>query len=201
MTTDDQAKNSYVRANRDRLPPGQISAPRLVPMPPLGKGYPHIEKRDWNLHIYGEVKNERILGWKEFLELYQKEYKIDFHCVTRWSKLDQKFTGIDFAEILKIASLTKKARYVIFECHDGYTTNLSLKELRENIAFVAIKMEGKDIEDRFGGPARVVIPHLYAWKSAKFLKAIRFAQKDSPGFWETRGYHNHGNPWKEERYS
>lgn len=141
------------------------------------------------------------MDWEEFIKLPQKNYKIDFHCVTSWSRLDQEFEGIDFLNVIEAASPKPEALYVIFECYDGYTTNLALRELKENTAFVAIKMDGQEIEDKFGGPARVVIPHLYAWKSAKFLKAIRFEKNDEPGFWETRGYHNHGDPWKEERYS
>ena len=173
----------------------------MVAMPPITGKYPHIEKKDWNLRVYGQVKKEKIWNWQSFLKLPQKNYKIDFHCVTHWSKLNQKFTGIDFFDIIEAVFSKPAARYVIFECCDGYMTNLALEELKENIAFVAVKMDNKEIEDKFGGPARVVIPHLYAWKSAKFLKAIRFQAQDQAGFWETRNYHNHGDPWKEERYS
>ncbi len=201
MPSKDEFNRSYINAKRDRLPPGQHVVSKMVAMPPIRGKYPHIEKKDWNLRAYGEVEKEKIWNWDEFLKLPQKDYKIDFHCVTSWSKLDQEFTGIDFSGISKAVSPKPAALYVIFECYDGYTTNLSLKELKENIAFVAIKMDGQEIEDKFGGPARVVIPHLYAWKSAKFLEAIRFEQQDEPGFWETRGYHNHGDPWQEERYS
>jgi DMSO/TMAO reductase YedYZ molybdopterin-dependent catalytic subunit len=132
--------------------------------------------------------------------LPQEKFIVDFHCVTHWSKLDQGFVGVALAEIFKLVRPKPSAKFVIFEGYDGYTTNVSMAELKNNSAFIAVKMDGKEIEDRFGGPARVVIPHLYAWKSAKFIKAIRFQEKDEPGFWETRGYHNHGDPWKEERY-
>ncbi|OGZ33650.1 MAG: hypothetical protein A2Y98_01820 [Candidatus Portnoybacteria bacterium RBG_19FT_COMBO_36_7] len=187
--------------NKDRLPPGQHTVARMVAMPPITGEYPHIKKKEWKLRVYGEVEKETTIDWQEFFGLPQKEYKIDFHCVTRWSRLDQEFSGVDFAEILKIARPKSSARHVIFECFDGYTTNVPLKELKSNTAFIATKMDDQEIEDKFGGPARAVIPHLYAWKSAKFLKSIRFEKKDEPGFWESRGYHNHGDPWKEERYS
>ena len=187
--------------NKKRLPPGQHAVARMVAMPPITHKYPQIEKEKWQLKVYGQTAKEMIWNWAEFSKLPQKDYKIDFHCVTHWSKLDQEFTGVDFKEILKIVEPKPRAKFVIFECYDGYTTNVPLKELKENIAFIATKMDGQDIEDKFGGPARIVIPHLYAWKSAKFLKAIRFQNQDEPGFWEARGYHNHGDPWKEERYS
>jgi len=189
------------REGRDRLPPGQFEKDRMVAMPPITSDYPRIGKSDWRLRIYGSVKNEKELDWNDFLKLPSEKYIIDFHCVTHWSKLSQKFTGVPFEEILKLARPLASTKFVIFECYDGYTTNLNLRELKENICFIAFEMDGKDIETKFGGPARVIIPHLYAWKSAKFLKAIRFQEKDEPGFWESRGYHNHGDPWKEERYS
>jgi DMSO/TMAO reductase YedYZ molybdopterin-dependent catalytic subunit len=185
----------------DRLPPGQHKISKMVAMPPISGRYPHIEKKDWKLRVCGEVKKEKIWNWQEFLKLPQRDFKIDFHCVTSWSKLDQEFSGVAFQEIIKAVEPKASARFVIFECYDGYSTNVPLAELKDNVAFIATKMDGQDIEDPFGGPARVVIPHLYAWKSAKFLKAIRFAKDDEPGYWETRGYHNHGDPWKEERYS
>jgi len=202
----DQARHGqkgalHLPSKKDRIPPGQFVSQKLVAMPPIREKYPHIEKKEWKLRAYGEVKKEKTWNWDEFLRLPQKNYKIDFHCVTSWSKLDQEFTGIDFFDIIGAVFPKPAALYVIFECYDGYTTNLQLQELKENIAFVAVKMDGRDIEDKFGGPVRVVIPHLYAWKSAKFLKAIRFQEQDEPGFWETRGYNNHGDPWQEERYS
>jgi len=201
----DELENSYIRAKRDhkkdRLPPGQRETPAMVAMPPITSDYPHIEKKDWRLKVYGEVAQPQDWNWEEFLKLPSTEYKIDFHCVTHWSKLDQEFTGVALAEIIKVAAPKASAKFVIFECADGYTTNVSLKELQENVAFIAFQMDGQDIPDKFGGPARVVIPHLYAWKSAKFLTTIRFQTEDEPGFWETRGYHNHGDPWQEERYS
>jgi DMSO/TMAO reductase YedYZ molybdopterin-dependent catalytic subunit len=188
-------------ANKDRLPPGQHVVSRMVAMPPISGKYPNIEKEKWSLRAYGLVKNEKTWTWPEFLKLQQRDFKIDFHCVTSWSRFDQEFSGVAFEYIIKAVSPKPETKFVIFECYDGYSTNVPLAELKENVAFVATKMDGRDIKDKFGGPARAVIPHLYAWKSAKFLKAVRFEELDEPGFWETRGYHNHGDPWKEERYS
>jgi DMSO/TMAO reductase YedYZ molybdopterin-dependent catalytic subunit len=200
---EEQAKKKLIKSSgvqgQDRLPPGQRSVDKMIAMPPITASYPHIEKSDWKLKVYGEVGNEKEWSWEEFLALPQKKFKIDFHCVTTWSKLDQEFLGVDFEDILKETRPKDSAKFVIFESFDGYSTNISLDELKRNIAFIAIKMDNKEIEVEFGGPARLVVPHLYAYKSAKFLKAIRFQQKDEPGFWESRGYHNHADPWKEER--
>jgi DMSO/TMAO reductase YedYZ molybdopterin-dependent catalytic subunit len=186
---------------KDKLPPGQHAVTKMVAMPPIGGSHPHIDKKDWRLRVCGEVENEIIWNWEEFNKLTQKDFVVDFHCVTHWSKLDQPFFGVEFSDVLRIVKPKPKAKFVIFESADGYTSNVVLKELKENFAFIATKMNGVEIEDKFGGPARVVIPHLYAWKSTKYLTAIRFQEKDEPGFWETRGYNNHGDPWKEERYS
>jgi DMSO/TMAO reductase YedYZ molybdopterin-dependent catalytic subunit len=108
---------------------------------------------------------------------------------------------VDFKELTRLCEPLPSTGHIIFESYDGYTTNVGFKELTENLCFIAFEMDDKDIEDKYGGPVRAVIPHLYGWKSAKHLKAIRFSEKDEPGFWEVRGYNNHGDPWKEERYS
>lgn len=184
-----------------RIPPHQRNVSAMIAMPPIISSYPHIEKSEWELKLYGLVEEEVTLNWETFSKLSSKDFTVDFHCVTSWSKLDQKFTGVDFKELTKLCIPRSSVSYVIFESYDGYTTNIPYKELLENVCFIAFKMEDKDIEDKYGGPVRAVVPHLYGWKSAKHLKAIRFSQKDEPGFWEVRGYNNHGDPWKEERYS
>ncbi len=194
-------KHRAVPKKKGKLPPGQKPVPEMIAMPSIIDRYPLIMKRIWRLRVYGSVNNEMEWNWREFLRLGQKDYTVDFHCVTHWTKLGQSFRGIPFKEIVNVVRPKPEAKFVIFECVDGYTTNVPLQELLKNDSFVAVAMDGRDIEDRFGGPARAVIPHLYGWKSAKFLKAIRFEPEDEPGFWETRGYHNHGDPWKEERYA
>jgi len=171
-------------------------------MPPIRWDYPEVSKDNWRLKVYGLVKNPVYLNWQEFTQLPQEDFTIDFHCVTRWSKLDQSFRGIHLKHIIELVKPTPQAKYIILEGDDGYTTNLSLEEVEKfGDCFIAIQMEGRDIEIKHGGPVRVIVPQLYGWKSAKFLCGIKFSATDEPGYWETRGYHNHGDPWSEERYS
>jgi DMSO/TMAO reductase YedYZ molybdopterin-dependent catalytic subunit len=187
---------------KPRLPAGQRQASSWVAMPPIRWDYPNVKKEDWRLKIHGLVENEKYYNWDEFNTLEQKDYTIDFHCVTRWSRLDQAFTGVNFKTILDLVKPTEKAKFVIFESDDGYTTNLNLDELKTfDDVIIATKMDDASIPFKFGGPVRVVVPQLYGWKSAKFLCGIKFSDHDEPGYWETKGYHNHGNPWSEERYS
>jgi len=182
-----------------RLPPGQFLTTQF-PILDLGER-PPLELKDFTLHIFGEVENEVTLTSQEFLALPTKEIVCDFHCVTRWSRYDLKWQGVSFAEIVKLAKPRPTTKFVVFGSRDGYTTNVPLADcLRDNV-LVAFKLDGSDIPLLHGGPIRMIIPHLYGWKSAKFLNAIKFVQQDEPGFWETRGYHNHGDPWLEERYS
>lgn len=183
------------------LPPGQHEVPAMVAMPPITPDYPRVPTTKWKLRVYGEVEQPMEWNYDSFLKLPQQEYRIDFHCVTTWSKLGQQFRGVPFAEIAKAVQPKPTVRHVIFECNDGYTTNVVYQELQSQTAFIATLMDGKEIESRYGGPIRAVIPHLYGWKSAKFLKGIRFQERDEPGFWEVRGYHNHAGPWTEERFS
>jgi len=125
----------------------------------------------------------------------------DFHCVTSWSRFDIKWAGVKFLDIIKIVLPRKNANFVVFECADDYSTNLYLHELKNDNVLLAYELEGKPLPQEHGWPLRPVVPFLYGWKSAKFLKGIMFTEKDHPGFWETRGYHNHGDPWLQERYS
>lgn len=184
-----------------RVPPGQHTVNAMVPMPPIRFEHPVVSKEKWELSLYGEIENPATLKWNDFISLPNQNYKIDFHCVTTWSKLDQDFTGIAWPEILALARPKASAKYAIFESYDQYTTNVPLNEMNYDDIFIAFKMDGKDIPPELGGPVRVVIPELYGWKSAKYVHRIRFQEKDEPGFWETRGYHNHADPWKEERFS
>jgi len=186
---------------KTKLPPGQHAASKMIAMPPIGGSYPELKKEKWKLKVYGAVENPQEWTWDEFNQLGQENFMVDFHCVTGWSKLDQHFFGVDLKTIMGIVKPTPKANFVIFESADGYTTNIPLKEIKENLAFVALKMDNEDIKTEFGGPARSVVPYLYAYKSAKFLTGIKFSKQDELGFWEARGYHNHADPWQEERYS
>ena len=197
-----RADASVAPASGDgRIPPGQRLVERMVAMPPIIADYPHIPQSEWKLRVFGEVAHEREYDWNGIRKFPVVEYEIDFHCVTHWSKLGQKFSGVPFRSIAEAAGPLDRVEHVIFECADGYTTNVPYGELLEHEAFLALRMDGEDIEDRYGGPARMVIPHLYGWKSAKHVIGIRFQSQDEPGFWETRGYHNHGDAFREERYS
>jgi DMSO/TMAO reductase YedYZ molybdopterin-dependent catalytic subunit len=125
---------------------------------------------------------------------------VDIHCVTKWSKLDTRWEGVSIDTLLEHLDLDPDAMYVTAFCDGGYTTNLSLVEIINGQAFVAYQYDDKLLPAEHGGPARLVVPHLYFWKSAKWIRGLRFMEKDLPGFWEVRGYNNHGDPWKEERY-
>jgi DMSO/TMAO reductase YedYZ molybdopterin-dependent catalytic subunit len=126
---------------------------------------------------------------------------VDIHCVTKWSKLDTRWKGVSFDTLLREASLEPPAPYVMALCDGGYATNLSVADLRADGALIAYEYDGAPLEAEHGGPARLVVPHLYFWKSAKWVRTLRFMQTDQPGFWESHGYHLRGEPWKEQRYA
>lgn len=196
-----QTQHSPAGQTQERIPPGQRIVPAMIAMPPIVRTYPHIDPAAWMLRVYGEVEEEAEWNWESVVNLSPQEFVVDFHCVTHWSKLDQGFTGVPFSEIISRVKPNPNVTHVIFECVEGYTTNVEYGDVANHVAFLAFEMDGKPIEDKFGGPVRAVIPHLYGWKSAKWVTGIRFVSKDEPGFWEVRGYHNHADPWNEERYS
>ncbi len=181
-----------------RLPPGQFEA-RDFPVLSLGVT-PHITPEQWRLEIRG-LADRLIWTWEEFLHLPMVTMTTDIHCVTRWSKFDTEWQGVSLDEIIRLANVRDTATHLIAHSYDGYTTNLPLEDVTGGKAMVAVKYEGEDIPDAHGGPARLFVPHLYFWKSAKWLNALEFTDHDEPGFWETRGYHNYGDPWKQQRYT
>ncbi|EKD95431.1 MAG: hypothetical protein ACD_24C00490G0005 [uncultured bacterium] len=185
--------------SHDRFPPGQYLTQQF-PILDLGIR-PPLELADFKLKLSGEIENPTELTSERFLSLPSKVIKRDFHCVTRWSKFDLNWRGIPFKEIAVLAKPKKEVVHVIFESRDGYTTNITMEEALKDDVIVAYELEGQPIPLIHGGPVRMIIPQLYGWKSAKFLNGIRFVVKDQPGFWEMRGYNNHADPWKEERYS
>jgi len=196
-----------IRSRRDkdrekfgkRLPPGQ----KVVedwPVLSYG-GTPRIDKKDWRLKLFGLVDEPREFTWEEFTALPQETTHCDIHCVTSWSKMDNDFTGVSVMELMKHVSLQPEASAALIRCFGGYTTNVLLDDLLRPGNLVAHKHNGADLAPEHGGPARLLIPHLYFWKSAKWLAAIEFIPRDKPGFWEQYGYHIRGDPWKEERYS
>lgn len=181
-----------------RLPPGQ----RVVKdWPVLDLGVlPEIPLARFRLEVVGAVAQPLSLSWEELMALPQESSVADIHCVTQWSRFENHWLGIAAGTILKLARPEASARHVIFHSYDGYTTNIRLEQFDQPDVFLVHQWEGKPIPLQHGGPLRMLVPRLYFWKSAKWLQRIEFVPEDRPGFWEVRGYHNNGDPWREERY-
>jgi DMSO/TMAO reductase YedYZ molybdopterin-dependent catalytic subunit len=181
-----------------RVPPGQYVTPDF---PVLSAGpTPRTPLERWSFAIEGLVGEPVRWSWEEFLRLPAQSFDVDIHCVTKWSKLDTHWRGVSVDTLFEQVELDPKAMYVIAHSDGGYTTNIPLVEIINGQAFVAYQYEGQPLAAEHGGPARLVVPHLYFWKSAKWVRGLRLIQEDRPGFWESLGYSNHGDPWKEERY-
>jgi DMSO/TMAO reductase YedYZ molybdopterin-dependent catalytic subunit len=187
------------RGRDKRLPPGQYET-RDFPVLSLGPT-PEVTTEEWKLEITGLVEHPLTFSWEEFLKLPIEKVKKDIHCVTKWSKFDTEWEGVSLDELMKRAGMSESATHLIAHSHDGYSTNLPIQDVRDGKAWVAVRYEGEEISAEHGGPARLFVPHLYFWKSAKWLKRIEFIDRDVPGFWEVRGYHNYGDPWQEQRYT
>jgi DMSO/TMAO reductase YedYZ molybdopterin-dependent catalytic subunit len=183
----------------DRVPPGQYVTPDF---PVLSAGpTPHTPLDRWTFTIEGLVREPARWSWWEFLKLPARTFTVDIHCVTKWSKLDTRWEGVSVDTLLERVELDPGALYLTAFCDGGYTTNLPLADVVNGQAFVAYRYDGRSLAPEHGGPARLVVPHLYFWKSAKWVRGLRLTDKDAPGFWESLGYHNRGDPWKEQRYS
>jgi DMSO/TMAO reductase YedYZ molybdopterin-dependent catalytic subunit len=183
-------------ADPSRIPPGQFLTDDF---PVLSAGpTPRTELDEWSLTLDGEIDASRRWSWDEFLALPSETVTVDIHCVTKWSKLDTTWTGVPVASLLDGAS--SEAEYVTAWCDGGYTTNLPLEDLVDGRAWIAYAYDGAPLEPEHGGPARLLVPHLYFWKSAKWLRGLTLMASDEPGFWEGYGYHNYGDPWREQRY-
>jgi DMSO/TMAO reductase YedYZ molybdopterin-dependent catalytic subunit len=187
------------QGDNPRVPPGQKQV-HDFPVLDLGNA-PFVSTGDWTLRLYGLVGNELSLDWAAFNALPQVDLTLDFHCVTRWSQLDMPWRGVLARELVSRAMPLDRARFVTLHSADDYTTNLPLEALLDDDVIVAHSVFGKPLPHEHGGPARLVVPKRYAWKSAKWLSAIEFHEEDRPGFWEVRGYHNEADPWKEQRFS
>ncbi|RCK52574.1 molybdopterin-binding protein [Thalassospira profundimaris] len=186
--------------NREnRLPPGQREV-RDWPVLDLGIT-PHVDPASWRLSIGGEVENPVSLTMAQFLDLPAFYDQSDIHCVTSWSRYDNHWQGVSALELARLVHPTDKAKYVLFTAHDGYTTNVTRGQFLDDDVLLAHHWQDKPLGDEHGGPVRVIIPKLYFWKSAKWVREITFSATDKPGFWETRGYHNNADPWTEQRYS
>ncbi|MGH2379093.1 MAG: sulfite oxidase-like oxidoreductase [Candidatus Limnocylindria bacterium] len=181
-----------------RIPPGQYLTEKW---PVLHYGtVPGFDPQRWDFRIWGRVENEIRLDWDEFRKLDQTLVQADMHCVTTWSKLDQKWEGIPFRKIVELARPLPDAKFVIAHCERGFTANVPIEATQDDDVLIALRANGADLAPEHGYPARLVIPKLYAWKSAKWLRGIEFRTSDAPGFWERNGYNNVGDPWKEQRY-
>ena len=179
-----------------RIPPGQYLE-RGFPVLSAGPT-PHTPLERWDFTIEGEVDRPRRWTWQEFRALPHEPITTDIHCVTKWSKLDTHWEGVALDTLL--AGIESPARYLIAFCDGGYTANLPLDAVTGGKAWVVDAYEGQPIEPEHGGPARLLVPRRYFWKSAKWVRGLRLVKEDEPGFWESLGYHNDGDPWKEQRY-
>jgi DMSO/TMAO reductase YedYZ molybdopterin-dependent catalytic subunit len=182
----------------NRIPPGQ-SRTRKWPVLHYGQ-VPSISLDTWRLEIAGLVERPLTFSWEEFRALPRTKVFADFHCVTRWSRLGNLWEGVSVSTLLEMAGVKPQAKFVVATGYDdGWTTNLPLADFREDALF-ADTHDGEPLMPDHGGPVRLIVPLLYAWKSAKWVKSIELVENDRPGLWERLGYHNHGDPWHEERY-
>ena len=181
-----------------RVPPGQYLTQKW---PVLHYGpVPPFNAKTWDLRVFGNVENEFKLNWEEFQKLDQTTVTADMHCVTTWSRLDQHWEGIPFSKIVELAKPKADSKFVIAHSEYGFTANTPIEYCLRDDCLIALRANGEPLTAEHGSPARLVVPRLYAWKSAKWLRGIEFSEVDKPGFWERNGYHNTGDPWKEQRY-
>jgi DMSO/TMAO reductase YedYZ molybdopterin-dependent catalytic subunit len=189
-----------MNSDKSRLPPGQrLVSDEQFPVLDLGV-QPEISPENFKLEISGLVENPVSLSFTHLQSLPPTDITADFHCVTRWSKFDVKWSGVAWKDIEALVKPKLEARFISQYGSDSYSTNVPLEDMRQENVIVAYSLYGEPIPKEHGGPVRIIVPHLYAWKGSKFLKRIEFLAEDRPGFWEVRGYHNHGDPWTEERY-
>jgi DMSO/TMAO reductase YedYZ molybdopterin-dependent catalytic subunit len=178
------------------LPPGQYLT---TDFPVLSAGpTPRVALDDWRFTVEAESGAQRRWTWPEFRALPSQDITVDLHCVTRWSKLGTSWEGVSLDTLL--AEVQTAADYALVRSYGGYTTNLPMADLRNGQAWIAFGYDGEALAPEHGGPARLLVPHLYLWKSAKWVTGITLTDQDEPGFWESLGYHNYGDPWREQRY-
>jgi DMSO/TMAO reductase YedYZ molybdopterin-dependent catalytic subunit len=182
----------------DRIPPGQYLA-KGFPVLTYGET-PTINREDWEFKVWG-LATPKTLHWDDFMAMPQSNFTADFHCVTRWSKLDVQWTGIKVTDFMQHIEVDPQAVHIMEHCYGGYTTNISMADFVKEENFFAHTLFGEPLPADHGGPMRLVVPHLYAWKSAKWINGLEFLNQEQLGFWERNGYHKRGEPWAEERYS
>ncbi|MBX5435653.1 MAG: sulfite oxidase-like oxidoreductase [Alicyclobacillaceae bacterium] len=183
---------------RRRLPPGQVLTTKW---PVLHEGpVPQTDLSTWDFRIFGLVEEERRLTWEEFQRLPRTQSVSDIHCVTTWSRFDNHWEGVSFRDVMNLVRVKPEARYVMVHAENGYTTNIPLEDLLLEGVLFADTHDGQPLTPEHGWPLRLVVPHLYFWKSAKWVRGIEFMAEDRPGFWERYGYHLYGDPWLDQRY-
>jgi DMSO/TMAO reductase YedYZ molybdopterin-dependent catalytic subunit len=183
---------------KPRLPPGQIVTRKW---PVLHYGIvPTVDLATWRFGVRGAVERPFEIGWDELQAMPRQETACDIHCVTRWSRYDNVFGGVAVQELLRRAVVRPEARYVLVHAEQGYTTNLPLDDLDRPENLLALTHDGEPLAAEHGGPVRLLVPHLYFWKSAKWVRGFELLEEDYPGFWEQNGYHMRGDPWTEERF-
>ena len=183
-------------ASDPRIPPGQYVTDDF---PVLSAGpTPHIDLEDWTLDLTDIDGTRTTLSWEQLMAKPVEEFTVDIHCVTKWSKLATTWRGVPVSALLD--DLDSEAEYALVHSYGGYTTNLPLEDLLDGKAWVVFEYDGGELEPAHGGPARLLVPHLYLWKSAKWINGIELRLDDRPGFWESLGYHEYGDPWLEQRY-
>ncbi len=195
MRVERKAREEAARFAR-RLPPGQVLTEKF---PVLHYGpIPRFDPTTWDFRVFGLVEEEKRWTWEEFQQLPRTTITVDVHCVTGWSKLDTTWTGVAFKDLLQFIRVKPEARYVMARCEYGFTTNIPMEYMED--ALLATHYNGEPLTPEHGYPLRLIVPRLYFWKSAKWLRALEFMAEDRPGFWEQAGYHMRGDPWREERY-
>lgn len=187
-------------AQADRVPPGQHLTSDF---PVLSAGpTPETKLQDWSFSLEDGATPLAEWSWEEFHALPLTKITVDIHCVTTWSKLDTIWEGVTIDTLLEAAGLSEApAEFALAHCDGGYTTNIPVEDLTEGKAMIATRYDGEPLAPEHGGPARLLVPHLYFWKSAKWVRSLQFKDKDEPGFWEELGYHMYGDPWREQRYA
>lgn len=188
-----------IRTGKDRIPPGQYTTSKW-PVLTYGET-PRIEPERWSIHLFGKVAEETTLTWEQLQALPRVRITADFHCVTRFSTVENPWEGVSTRELLRQVRIDPEASHVMVHCYGGYTTNLPLEDFLSERSLLADRHDGRPLARDHGGPVRLVVPHLYAWKSAKWVNGLELLDGDKRGFWERNGYHTYGDPWREERFS
>ena len=194
----DRPQDPRVVADPHRLPAGQVLTEKW-PVLTYGRT-PRYDMKAWRLHLFGEVEREASLTWDEVQALPRSVVTADMHCVTTWSRLDNRWEGVAFKDLVELVRPRPTAAFVIAHCDAGYTTSLPVETLADSDVLIAYRHDGVELPAEHGGPLRLVVPKRYAWKSAKWLEGLEWVERDRLGFWERNGYNNSADPWLEERY-